>query len=154
MHQDAQKKEVNPLMIQSYFDGETPSDELDAISHESLSETPTWQALNELRQAVRLDAESFIDSVDSYALLSSIEDLYTPVAPRQHHKRQSAFRSSTGFRRLSASPPCCAVSLGSCSSSTTTTPHHQPSSTSPTQARPKSNALLRKPHHKAFTPTT
>lgn len=74
MHQDAQKKEVNPLMIQSYFDGETPSDELDAISHESLSETPTWQALNELRHAVRLDAESFIDSVDSYALLSSIED--------------------------------------------------------------------------------
>ena len=92
--------------------------------------------------------------IASNASAKRVPRLYTPVAPRQHHKRQSAFRSSTGFRRLSASPPCCAVSLGSCSSSTTTTPHHQPSSTSPTQARPKSNALLRKPHNKAFPPTT
>lgn len=74
MRGDDQKKAINPLMIQSYFDGETRSDEFSAVSGEDLAQTPTWQALNELRQAVRLDAESVIDSIDSYALLSSIQD--------------------------------------------------------------------------------
>lgn len=74
MRGDDQQKAINPLMIQSYFDGESRSDEFSAISGEDLTKTPTWQALNELRQAVRLDAESVIDSIDSYALLSSIQE--------------------------------------------------------------------------------
>lgn len=100
MHQDAKNNEVNPLMIQSYFDGETQSDEFSALERSSLSQTPTWQALNELRQVVRLDSESFIDSIDSYDLLSSIQDRIeresekTPVV--LHSSRTALSRQASG----------------------------------------------------------
>lgn len=64
--------ELNPLMIQSYFDNELTSDEFAAISHDDLMRSPTYQALAELRQAVRLESQLALDDIDGYALLDAI----------------------------------------------------------------------------------
>lgn len=63
---------INPLMVQSYFDGELRSDELEALPHDALSETETWQALDELRRVVRTDYELACEPIDGYAMLDEI----------------------------------------------------------------------------------
>lgn len=62
----------NPLLIQSYFDGEVSSDAFGGMPDEMIRQTQEYQALDELRRVVRLDMETELDRIDSYALLDAI----------------------------------------------------------------------------------
>ena len=67
-----QTKSINPIMIQSYFDGELSSEDLEAISHEDLIHNDSYAALAELRSVVRTESELALSDIDGYALLDAI----------------------------------------------------------------------------------
>lgn len=97
-HENHEDLEVNPWMIQSYFDGESKSDEFETLSRDALMETPTWKALSELRSIVRMDSEEVVDSIDSYALLASIQERIERESEQSPHfvrtPRKSSVRSA------------------------------------------------------------
>ncbi|MBQ1924794.1 MAG: hypothetical protein II767_12920 [Proteobacteria bacterium] len=66
------KQQINPLMIQSYFDGELKSDELEAISHADLVHSPEYEAMDELRRVVRMESRLALDDIDGCAMLDAI----------------------------------------------------------------------------------
>ncbi|MBR4986586.1 MAG: hypothetical protein IKY83_12715 [Proteobacteria bacterium] len=66
------KKQINPLMIQSYFDGELKSDELEAISHDALVHSQEYEAMDELRRVVRTESRLALEDIDGCALLDAI----------------------------------------------------------------------------------
>ena len=69
---DKKHSNINSLMIQSYFDGELSSGELEAISHEDLVNSDTYQALDELRRVVRVESSLALEDIDGYDLLDAI----------------------------------------------------------------------------------
>ena len=108
---DNQKKEqnhheslMNPMLIESYFDGELKSEEFETIHHEDIENTETWKALEELRQVVKTESELALDDVDGFALLEAIHndmDAYESekaehnsriVSPVEKTSRQSGVR--------------------------------------------------------------
>ncbi|MBQ9241807.1 MAG: hypothetical protein IJ165_01030 [Proteobacteria bacterium] len=66
------KQQINPLMMQSYFDGELKSDELEAISHDALVHSQEYEAMDELRRVVRTESQLALDDFYGYALLDAI----------------------------------------------------------------------------------
>lgn len=72
MDEQKRQKNINPLMIQSYFDGELKSDELEALSHDDLVHSEMYGALDELRQVVRTESRLALEDIDGYALLDAI----------------------------------------------------------------------------------
>ncbi len=72
MNEQEESKAINPLMIQSYFDGELDSEELEALSKEEIEKTPTYEALSELRRVVRVDSDLAMSEIDGCALLDAI----------------------------------------------------------------------------------
>ena len=65
---------MNPMLIESYFDGELKSDEFDTIQHEDIVRTETWQALEQLRHVVKMESELALDDIDGLSLLDAIHD--------------------------------------------------------------------------------
>lgn len=64
--------ELNPILIQSYFDGELESDELEALSLEAIKSHPMLEALAELREVVRYDSQRALEDINEMALLNAI----------------------------------------------------------------------------------
>lgn len=64
--------EFNPILIQSYFDGELKSDELEALSLEAITSHPMLEVLAELREVVRYDSQQALDDIDDMALFNAI----------------------------------------------------------------------------------
>ena len=84
---------MNPMLIESYFDGELKSDEFDTICHEDIVQTETWKALDELRQVVRTESELALDDVDGFSLLDAI------------HKDIDAYESGKNEEQLRSVSP-------------------------------------------------
>lgn len=96
---DEMKKqpEISPLIIENYFDGELKSDEIDAI-REDLVRTPTYEALLELRQTVRVDSECALHDIDGCALLDAINrQIDEECKPARNPLSQSKRRTSKQF---------------------------------------------------------
>ncbi|MBO4351226.1 MAG: hypothetical protein J6A01_09820 [Proteobacteria bacterium] len=79
------EKKLDPFMIESFFDGELSSSELDGIREEDIIESETYRALEELRNVVRTDTRMALNQVDGYALwdaISSRIEEKMPAKPR------------------------------------------------------------------------
>lgn len=90
----------NPLLIQSYFDGEVTSDAFGGMPDEMIRQTQEYQALDELRRVVRLDMETELDRIDSYALLDAINqaidaDETSQTHPASHSPLRPSRRTSS-----------------------------------------------------------
>lgn len=94
--------QLNPLMIQSYFDDELTSEEFEAISHDDLIHSPTYQALEELRQVVRTESELALDHIDGYALLDAINAQIDAELKTSHKPVPSAESVFAPKRRTTA----------------------------------------------------
>ena len=81
---------MNPMLIESYFDGEVKSEEFETIHHEDIVKSETWQALDELRRVVRMESELALDDIDGFSLLDAIHDDID-----QYDKHQSEEHSKT-----------------------------------------------------------
>ena len=109
---------MNPMLIESYFDGELKSDEFDAICHEDIVQTETWKALDELRQVVRTESELALDDVDGFSLLEAIhKDIDAYEFSKNEDKLRSVspvvkpMRQDSGFRWKSWIPAIAAAAL-------------------------------------------
>ena len=65
------KQTFDPIDIEKYFDGELSSKEMEAL-HEELVHDPTYGALSELRDAVRVESRLALHDIDGCALLDAI----------------------------------------------------------------------------------
>ena len=109
---------MNPMLIESYFDGELKSDEFEAICHEDIVQTETWKALDELRQVVRTESELALDDIDGFSLLESIHKEMDEYESRQTEDKLRAVspvekpvRRESGFRWKSWIPAMVAAAL-------------------------------------------
>ncbi len=75
------EKKLDPFMIESFFDGELSSSDLDGIRKEDIIESETYRALEELRNVVRMDTQMALNQVDGYALWDSISSRIDEKAP-------------------------------------------------------------------------
>ncbi len=77
------EKKLDPFMIESFFDGELNSSDLDGIREEDIIESETYQALEELRNVVRTDTRMALNQVDGYALWDAINSRIEDKKPEK-----------------------------------------------------------------------
>lgn len=90
--------ESNPLLIQSYFDGELGGDELEALSLEAITSHPVLEALKELRDIVRYDSQQALEDIDDTALLNAIHRQIASEKQLIHVPKAQASPSSLSSR--------------------------------------------------------